>query len=215
MSFSGHKHPAWRGGAPRPQKPVPYNGYWYGAERPLVWQAPNSLYGDTTDVVSRAVWTTPLFNIRTDLDVGAGPDRGASTPIQRSTLMGIRYNLSVNLRTKNGTTVGTIGSSRLDSIRVYSLEFGSPTLPDDAYTTVGFTEVAIASVPVFTQEREDITSSFQQYKKTPTTVDFSTQLQWVPPGFLRYWGVCIVLDLVNPGTFDPSLNRILCSASMS
>jgi hypothetical protein len=199
---------------------MPYRGYWYGAGVGLRWQigapAINPLYGPVGDLSARATWTTPLFDLRPDLAAGSAPDPGASTPIQRKTLLGIEYNLQVQVRTPAATPVSSI-IGQLDAMKVYTIEFGGPSRPDDMYATTGDPDppsTTVRQVPVFFQERVDITASFQMFMRTPGTVPFTTELRWTPPGPMRYWGVALVIDLGDTVAHIPTLNRMFVTASM-
>jgi hypothetical protein len=217
MSFGSPKQPPWRGGPPQPTA-IADRGYWYGADRPLVWSTtidqyygPENLVGA---VAARATYTTPLFNLRTDLDVGSAPDRGASTPIDAKTLHGLRYNLQVNIRSAPGQTNTDLPVGYIGAIRCSSIEFGMPAEPDKAWTNVAVGEVIAATPtrPVFMQDPVDITSSFQMGNSNALAA-FSTELNWTPPTQLRYWGVCLVLDVMDPTAFSKT-PKFIVSASL-
>lgn len=214
MGFGPTKSPPWRGGPPQPVG-IKDRGYWYGAERPLSWSTTiDPYYGSETlggGVAARASYTTPLFNLRTDLDVGSAPDRGASTPIDSKTLHGLKYNLQVNIRTNGNNS--TLPAGYTDAIRVSSLEFGMPTEPDKAWTNVAVGEVvaAVPTRPVFLSTPVDITAGFQM-GNTNAIAPFSVGLNWAPPTQLRYWGVCIVLDVMEPTAFSKTPQFIVTAS---
>jgi hypothetical protein len=215
MGFGPAKQPPWRGGPPALQNLE--HGYWYGVERPLVWSTTvDPYYGPAVGVAgiaARATYTTPLFNLRTDLNVGSAPDRGASTPIDSKTLHGLKYNLQLNIRTVSQNN-SLLPAGYVDSIRCSSIEFGMPNNPDQAWTNVAVGEVvtAVPTRPVFFQQPVDVTSSFQMGNQNASAV-FSTALSWTPPTQLRYWGVCIVLDVMDPTVYSTT-PRFVISASM-
>lgn len=95
-------------------------GYPASAKLTLTFSAPGTLptwSGPTTGVTSRAVWQSPLIDLRADLQNQFGA-KGNTTPMQREVLEGYRYVMQVQ-------TTWAYNSF----MRVYYVEFGHVNNP--------------------------------------------------------------------------------------
>lgn len=197
--------PAWLSGHAPAAKPSQHHGFWNRNREVLSWAAPTSdLLGPEAGVIWRTSFGTPLFDLRPDIDAVGGPYSAKAVPIQRSTMVGIAFQLSIRVICSRSWGVFFPADVRngLTPLRVTALEFSDPTEPSDVYALApGETEQGIAK---FTTNPVDITSAFWSGNKDAGF--YSVSLAWSPSGPVKYWGLALVFDLLAPeGTALPSL----------
>ncbi len=140
----------------------------------LTFQSPaNPTYGpsDPTLVTSRAVWQTPLFDLRADFKASDGYRADAQTIDSRALIVGTFVNLFAEIRGIAGLNPSG------GEFQFYSLEFGAVMDPNRQQIMT----------------RENITGSI--FQSTAVAFEFNqTIARWRAEGPLRYWGVALVVD---------------------
>lgn len=164
--------------------------YWTQAQTgPLEFGVPDTLYGPVTGVTSRAVWQTPLFDLRTYLGLTDGYAQRRQKDIGEDVLLGIDFNLFVKIDMTLGAPLGAAGPY----LKFYFMEFSDPVNPEKR---------------AFINLRQDITTAvYSGYYDTATQDPVVSLLYWVPTGPVRYWGVTLIVDnlAVAPIVLNPTI----------
>ena len=170
---------------------------------PLTFGTPDARYGPTTDVTSRALWSSPLFDLRYGLGQVDGFSQQRQKNIEPNVLFGggSHLNLFLKADARFGGT-GEPAVAWLGAFRWYYIEFGEPMNPLKQQ---------------FLHERIDITDSFSagnQIDLDGGVTEVVSLLQWMPRGPVRYWGVTIVIDKVMPELIVSGVPTITLSAAL-
>lgn len=152
------------------------------APQVAAFTAPQAQFSPAAGVTMQAVWETPLFDLRPDIQDNNGY-AGNSTPIGREVwLDGTGFYLFGQLL---GFTTANQAAS-LFNLRAYTLERASVTLPDRAQ---------------YIGTRTDVTSDL--FAANP--VSGSQLFRWRPVGVVRYWSVALILEYTAAIAFNPPL----------
>lgn len=162
--------------------------FWTRPQSSLVFGPVDPVYSPgVPGAIGQAVWRTPLFDLRTDLEHRSGYAANAAE-VGRNTLMGDQFWLHVQLFGFN-SAVQVLAAAA--GMRWYALEFIATTNPDD---------VQIVGTAV------DLTGDAFQANAASGSQWFS----FVPLGHVRYWGVALVVEI--SAAFAPTTPLMLSAA---
>lgn len=170
---------------------------------PLPFGTPDARYGSTTGVVSRAVWSSPLYDLRYGLGQVDGFSQRRQKNIEPNILFGGGSHL--NLFVKANAHFGGTGEPAIGFIgafRWFYIEFGEPMNP---------------AKEQFLHLRIDCTDSFTSGNYIDGgggNFDVVSLIQWRPQGPLRYWGCALVIDKVLSDVFVTGVPTITIAAAL-
>jgi hypothetical protein len=161
-------------------------GYWSDTRKRLMFTnrvggtfpAPYSngeyQWGNPNVPAARALWQTPVFDLRPDLKASAGVDPSIAFPIMRPYGSGSLLSAFVE---NDGGVLGSLSNLIVPFLEFYAVGFGHPVDPQ---------QVAPLSL------RRNITSAVWSGASGAAILSF------VPPSNpIRYWAVAIVVDLLD------------------
>jgi hypothetical protein len=154
---------------PLPSQPV--DSWWLGDAMPLVWSVP-AVSGQTAGVFQRALWSSPLFDLRPDLRASHGGNSPA-IPIWR-TGYGAGGRLWVQMTGLNAVA-GGIGAT--ENLAVRYQEFGHI-----------FNPTQIQNIGPFVDVTESVSTGGES---SSTTLSFFPTGDGYP---IRFWRVTITFD---------------------
>lgn len=158
-----------------------------------VWESDASaamaLYGPTYGAV-RAVFQSPLFDLRGDFGTQNAPASGAYR-VPKEVMLGNKYRLHMDIDADFTNAGGPLDVNGASAYAWYYIEFGHTQQPKVALNTD-----VIPNLPRFFTSRQNITGDVLAGYQ-PTTDRRQATLRWVPDGNLRYWGVALVVDYVG------------------
>jgi len=193
---------AWQPGPYRPNGPdanptraVPgpvaleNRGYWSGSPlvlqftlAPLVAPLSNTELGFTrNEPFARALWQSPIFDLRPDLGASSGADHALAKPINRSAAFGAGAQLTAMI-TNTAGALSQLSTLQQQALEVYTVEYGHPALPNAA-------------------DLQPLNSAQNVTTHLWAAGAGSAMLPFSPPGNpMRYWSVALVFDVTNvPG----------------
>lgn len=181
------------GALPDDPEQIGYKGQYVQNATALTFDTPtDGPYGPAAAAVSRAVFETPLLDLRGDLaESTAYAD--ATTTIRRELMLGVRWSLHIDFDL-------TFTNSGFDTWRWYYVLKGASMNANRANQVQGS---AGTLTPRYLSARQDITHQVNAgWLDTSGATDvLRATLRWTPYGPLRYWGVAIVCDFVSVGNF--------------
>lgn len=176
------------------------DAYWTSTPNPVVWYAPagTDQYGPTSywaapdpfTVFRRALWSTPLFDLRPDLK-NRSAYQGNVQPVGKEILLGDEYALHVQV---DGLDTNNMVSSAY-FLTWYYFERG---------------DVAQPSTNRYLNTRQEMTVDVQAGYAVNTPVvgagvpGARSVVRFQPQGNIRYWQVIVVCDMIaTSGTPTP------------
>lgn len=170
---------------------------WVSNARPLQFSFPTDTRYGPVGGRARAVWQTPLFDLRGDIGLQQG-FLGNTTVMARETQLDTGYRLHLQIKRQGNATL----FPSIADLRVYSQEFGAAVDPGTAD---------------FYQQRQDITAdvlAFYSGVDVNGTAVSEVILRWNPEGNLRYWGVAVICDYIVAAIIPADTNQVLFSGAL-
>jgi hypothetical protein len=177
------------------------HSFWTGSLVPIAFALPplpftgigNTVYGPSVTgpgtidpLFARAIWRTPIFDLRPELNAASSYLPEAS-PVNRSGVYGAGARLT--LETRGLDTIGVM------PLRVYSIEMGGVSDPRQMLAM---------------NQRLDVTSHFldpiptaqgapPQLPGLPGLITGGSMMVWEPPANpMRYWQVAVIFEVLAP-----------------